>query len=319
VNPVFFHEKPGRRTSCSFGASGVSRKFNFESFNKTPQGRTAVLSALAMRVALLFAAAVLPVALSANPAFNHIAGLHLNASSFYTTLHAGDAGRWFLLFFSRNCGHCAALLPAWQELEERLGASVRAVRLGAIDAESEKVVADRVDIHGFPTLMAIEAGWLYEYHGGRSADEMLAFVESDDLAAVAKGSRRLAWAPSSWDPLLRVPDALREICGYAVQTSPLAAALLATALICVGMMLARATTPLDAPFVTVACPEGVLPGQSFVVEFVSGRTRLWPRGRTKRMRVEAPPGIHPGQTFFVPLMPAAPARAPDKKGADKKD
>ena len=164
VNPVFFHEKPGRRTSCSFGASGVSRKFNFESFNKTPQGRTAVLSASAMRVALLFAAAVLPVALSANPAFNHIAGLHLNASSFYTTLHAGDAGRWFLLFFSRNCGHCAALLPAWQELEERLGASVRAVRLGAIDAESEKVVADRVDIHGFPTLMAIEAGWLYEYH-----------------------------------------------------------------------------------------------------------------------------------------------------------
>ena len=275
------------------------------------------VDALGMRVALLFAAAVLPVALSANPSFDHIAGLHLNASSFYTTLHAGDAGRWFLLFFSRNCGHCAAMLPAWQELEERLGASVSAVRLGVIDAESEKVVADRVDIHGFPTLMAIEAGWLYEYHGGRSADEMLAFVESDDLAAVAKGSRRLAWAPSSWDPLLRVPDALSEICGNAVQTSPLAAALLAAALICVGMMLARATTPLDAPFVTVPCPEGVMPGQSFVVEFVSGRSRLWPRGRTKRMHVVAPPGIRPGETFFVPLMPAAPARA-DKKGADKK-
>lgn len=205
-----------------------------------------------MRLAALVVAAVLPAALSADPAFDHIAGVHLNASSFYETLHAGDAGRWFLLFFSRNCGHCAAMLPAWQELEERLGVTARSVRLGAIDVEAEKPVADRVDIHGFPTLMAIEAGRLHEYDGGRSADEMLAFVESDDLAAVARGSRRLPSAPSAWDPLLRVPDALVEISGFAVQTSPLAAALLTTALICLGVVLARALAPLDAPFLTVA-------------------------------------------------------------------
>lgn len=267
------------------------------------------------RSSLLLGLFVCATALAAD-AFD-VAGLHLNATTFYTKLHGADAGRWLVLFFSRNCGHCAAMLPAWQELQQQLAGE--RVRLGAVDVEAAKDVADRMDVHGFPTLMGIENSRLHEYHGGRSAEEMLAFIKSEDLSAVGRGSRRLPSAPSAWDPLLRVPDALVEIAATAVQTSPLATALLVAGLLAVGALCARATESLDAPYITVECPEGVRPGEAFTVEYLAGRTPLRPRGRKQRMQVIAPAGIAAGQTFFVPLRAPPLARAPPNKPDDKKD
>lgn len=238
-----------------------------------------------------------------------VAGAHLNASTFFSTLHAPDAGRYILLFFSPHCGHCAAMLPAWAELERRVQGMAQ---LAAVNAEAEKMIADRLDVNGFPTLMAVESGRLYEYEGGRSADELLLFASAPDLATVAGKSRRLPHAPSRWDPLLRVPDALVEIVLTSWETSALAAALIAAALVCFGVCIERGLRPLEAPFITVECPEGVQPGQSFTVEFVSGLSRLRPRGRKRRMDVVAPAGIAAGQTFFVPLVSTPRAQAPPR-------
>jgi len=258
---------------------------------------------------LLCCAMLAPSARSASAA--DIAGVHLNVTSFYSTLHAADAGRWFVLFFSYNCGHCAAMLPAWRELQMQAGTSIsRPVHLAAVDAEAEKALTDRLDVHGFPTLMAVEAGRLHEYDGGRSVEELLTFIQSDDLADVARGSRRLPTAPSPWDVVLIVPDALVDIVSYAVQTSTLAATLLAAGLVAIGVLGSRLTQPLDAPYLTVECPEGVRPGQNFAVEFMGGRTLLTPRGAKRRMQVVAPPGIVAGGTFFVPLVPPQKARKP---------
>lgn len=235
------------------------------------------------------------------------AGAQLNASTFYETLHAADAGRVFVFFYSPSCGHCRAMMPAWAELHERVAG---AARLAAVDAEANKVLADRLDVHGFPTLMVVEAGRLHEYEGDREADEMLQFVSAADLAAVARASRALPRAPSVFDPILDTPRDVVEIVAAALNINPLAAALLAAALLCLGVSLARLLQPLDAPFITVECPEGIQPGQPFVVEFLSGRTPLRPRGRRRHMQVQAPPGIAPGQTFFVPLTPPPQARPP---------
>ena len=243
-----------------------------------------------------------------------VAGLALNTSTFYTTLHAPDAGRVFVLFFSPQCGHCAAMLPAWAELEQR---TKGLARLAAVDATAEKALADRMDVHGFPTLLAVETGRIHEYDGGRSTEELLEFIRSTDLAAVSRTSRTLPRPPSPFDPVLRAPAALVEISAFALQTNLLAAALLAASLMSVGALVAMASRPMDAQFITVECPAGVAPGQTFRVEFTAGRRPLMPRGRRRVMDVAAPPGIVPGQTFFVPLIrpPQAQPLPESKQGA----
>ena len=89
------------------------------------------------------------------------------------------------------------------------------------------------------------------------------------------------------DPLLNAPDGVFEIVNFAVQTSPIGGLLLAAMCFAIGWMLAILTRPVDAPFITVECPEDVRAGQSFVVEFESGRTAL-SRGRKRRTEVIAP-------------------------------
>lgn len=229
------------------------------------------------------------------------AGTHLNASSFFDRLD-GTTERWFVLFFSPHCGHCHAMLPAWAELAEQLTVD-DAARLAAIDATEEKVLADRLDVNGFPTLLAVEANTIYEYDGGRSAEEMGAFIRSTDLAAVARGARgrALPRAPSRLDPLLDAPNALLEIVGFAVQTSPIAAVLIAATLIAIGALIANASR--EHQFIMVDCPAGVQPGQSFAVEFAGARRLILRGGRRRHMSVVVPSGVAPGQTFFVPLVP----------------
>lgn len=229
-----------------------------------------------------------------------VAGVQLNSSTFYSTLHAPDAGRYFLLIFSPNCGHCAAMMPAWSELEQRVRDKVH---LAAVDAEAHKMIADRLDVHGFPTLLGVEKGRLHHYEGGRSADEMLAFITASDLSTAASTSRRLPCAPSAWDPLLELPDALVEVTATALHTSPLATLLLALALIMIGACGALALRQIDAPFIIVPCPEGVTTGQTFLVEYVYGRSLISPSGRKQQKAVTVPSGITPGQSFFVPLVP----------------
>ena len=227
------------------------------------------------------------------------AGLLMNATTFYNTLHAQNAGRWFLFFFSPQCGHCHAMMPAWSELETRLSG---VARLGAVDATVEKSLADRLDVHGFPTLMGIESGMIHEYDGGRSADEMLAFIRSEDLKTSARESRPLLPAPTPYDLVLEAPAASVEILAFAIQTNALAAAMLTVALCSLGYLLAQATRQFDAQFITVECPAGVQPGQTFAVEFLTNRRSIWLRGRRRVVEVQAPVGIVAGQTFFVPLV-----------------
>ena len=213
----------------------------------------------------------LALALQAQAA-NGPAGIHLNASSFYATLHAPMEGRWFVLFFSPQCGHCSAMMPAWAELESRLaeGSAKPRHKLAVVDATAEKLLADRLDVNGYPTLMVVANGTIYEYEGGRLTQEMLDFIQSDDIKAAARDTRRLPRAPSHWDPLLRVPGAVDEIGRFALHSSPIAAALLAIMLCALGASFAMLSRSTDAQFITVECPPNVKPGQEFTVEFYGG-------------------------------------------------
>ena len=72
---------------------------------------------------------------------------------------------------SKACCKCLHPCGPWAELEER---AKGVAKLAAVDAEAERALSERMDVNGFPTLMAVEAGRLFEYDGGREAEEMLA-------------------------------------------------------------------------------------------------------------------------------------------------
>jgi thiol-disulfide isomerase/thioredoxin len=243
----------------------------------------------------------------------------LGVSNFYDTIVAEPA-QALVLFFSPECGHCAAMMPSWRELEGILAASKESagnghhhVRLATVDATTEKLLSERIGVHGYPTLLLFHVGGLVtEYDGDRSAASMLEFARGGTSGRRrgflgADGTVR----PGAFDALLRAPLEAYDILNIAVETSLPGSLIVGAGLMLIGVLVTLATSPADAPqFIVVTCPPDVRPGHAFNVEIIQSRgrlsfLRLW-QPRTRSMQVVAPAGIGPGQTFFVPLVPPPP-------------
>ena len=261
----------------------------------------------------------------------------LDESNFLETITEGHH-RWFVFFFSPSCGHCNAMKPAWDELMQSL--RFKALEdvvdlvlpnplLAAVDASSNRALADKLQVHGYPTLLAFEAGGaVYEYDGDRSVNSMFEFATRKKLLlADAKLRRGYIDAttgtvqPSQLDLLLRAPADVNQVLDYAFETSRVAALLVLAFCFLAGMCAAVLfgyspfPQPSEPQFLVCECPADVRPGDTFHVEILrqgAGRrlplqgVLLWrskPRQAANRvMQVQAPPGIAPGQTFFVPLV-----------------
>ena len=248
------------------------------------------------------------------------ASVQLDAVGFRREIAESTAAgvRWFVFFFSPQCGHCRAMEPAWEELSVRLdhvaiisGSGEKLyepVRLATIDATVEKALAESLDVNGYPTLLAIDPSTraVYEYDGDRSAGSLHAFATHADPAEA--GGRRRGYMshdgsvrPSLLDVLRRVPTDCNEIVSIALGTNGAAAALVAAFLMALGALIGLACTPPPSTaFLVVECPPGVTGGQTFVVEWTAGG--CLGRRRKRVMKVAAPAGMTPGQSFFVPLI-----------------
>lgn len=84
-------------------------------------------------------------------------------------LNSGDV--WLVEFYAPWCGHCKALAPEWDQAALELKGSVK---LGALDAEANKVKAAEFGIRGFPTIKvfgptASAASDAKDYDGPRTA------------------------------------------------------------------------------------------------------------------------------------------------------
>jgi len=80
-------------------------------------------------------------------------------------------------FYAPWCGHCKKLAPEYVDAAAKLAAAGSDVKLAKVDATEQKDVAARFEVKGFPTLKWFVNGEAIEFNGGRTADEIVSWIQ----------------------------------------------------------------------------------------------------------------------------------------------
>ncbi|GFE54925.1 thioredoxin domain-containing protein [Babesia ovis] len=86
-------------------------------------------------------------------------------------------GPWFVKFYAPWCSHCRQMAPAWERVAKELKGVVNVADLDATRAPN---VAKRFAIKGYPTLILIDKGRMYQYKNGeRTTENLVAFATTE--------------------------------------------------------------------------------------------------------------------------------------------
>lgn len=89
--------------------------------------------------------------------------------------------RWMIEFYAPWCAHCKKLAPVYQDLagaadsEKYRAQKVKLAKMDCSDKDNQGVCR-RFNVRGFPTLMMITGGKLYEFEGDRTLEELVRFT-----------------------------------------------------------------------------------------------------------------------------------------------
>jgi protein disulfide-isomerase A1 len=79
-------------------------------------------------------------------------------------------------FYAPWCGHCKKLAPEYAKAGAELKRSGSKVKLAKLDATENKETADKYGVTGFPTLKWFDNGEIIEYSGGKTAGEIIDWI-----------------------------------------------------------------------------------------------------------------------------------------------
>jgi protein disulfide-isomerase A1 len=111
------------------------------------------------------------------------------------------ANNVFVEFYAPWCGHCKSLAPIWDQLGQHFKDAKTDVTIAKIDATANYVDGS-FGVTGFPTLIFLKAdGTRVPYKGGRTFDELVAFVNEQVPAPAAAAATEDAHAGHSHNAL----------------------------------------------------------------------------------------------------------------------
>ena len=111
----------------------------------------------------------------------HEAVVTLDASNWKTAINDPANPLWLLKYYAPWCGHCKRLQPVLEKVAPALRGQLA---IGKIDCTTEKKVCDEQKVRGYPTLKFALDGQIFDYPGGRSADDIIGFAEKMSQPAV---------------------------------------------------------------------------------------------------------------------------------------
>ncbi|UTT93188.1 hypothetical protein NDA17_001053 [Ustilago hordei] len=109
----------------------------------------------------------------------------LTASNFTSST---ETGMWFVEFYSLYCGHCKNFAPTFHDLAEssKHFEDSSNFHISRVNCIAQGDLCTRQNIEAYPSLELYRDGaWLESYTGGRSYEELEAFVR-----AVAADNRK---------------------------------------------------------------------------------------------------------------------------------
>jgi protein disulfide-isomerase A6 len=137
----------------------------------------------------------------------------------------------FVKFYAPWCGHCKAMVPAYEETAEAF-AKESSVVIADLDADNYKDLAGRFGVSGFPTLKFFRKGSTTpeDYNGGREAADLIDWInqQAGTRAKITKAASAVKiLTPENFDSV--VLDSSKDVfiefyapwCGHCKKLAPI--------------------------------------------------------------------------------------------------